>query len=142
MTRAVHDHDDDSHFVFPLAAVVSQAQIPESAVSLAHTQQRTLTSAKDRASDTNSRFPCCRLCEVGPVLSGAVRPGWLALPAHGVHSAEQCLFEADAPAIIVNVSHGASDYMALRARDFTPTRTTAGSQLRGAASFSTFSNMN
>src|SRR5580700_2582822 len=42
------------------------------------------------------------------------------------------------PVIIVNVSHGATDYMALRARDFTPTRTRREANSGGAAAFLDF----
>ena len=52
---------------------------------------------KDRATVRTPRFPASRLREVGRVLSGGVRAGWLALPADDFHSAEQRLFKADEP---------------------------------------------
>jgi hypothetical protein len=42
------------------------------------------------------------------------------------------------PVIIVNVSKGATDHMALRARDFTPTRTPREANSGGAAAFLDF----
>ena len=42
------------------------------------------------------------------------------------------------PVIIVNVSHGQTGYMALRARDFTPTKTPREASSGGAAAFLDF----
>jgi len=122
---------------FLLAAVVSRAQTSESAASLADTQQRTLTSAK-----IGQRYELLVSLPEGYAKSGQSYPvlyvldGWH-FPLMAFIQENNVYSKRMRPVIIVNVSHGATDYMALRARDFTPTRT-AREANSGAAAFLDF----
>jgi predicted alpha/beta superfamily hydrolase len=141
MTRAVYDRRIMTTIrilLFLLAAVVSRAQTPESEVSLADTQQRPLTSAK-----IGQRYELLVSLPAGYAKSGESYPvlyvldGWH--PALMVFIQENNVYSKRMrPVIIVNVSHGATDYMALRARDFTPTRTPREANSGGAAAFLEF----
>ena len=123
---------------FLLTAVVSWTQTPEPVVSLADTQQRALTSAK-----IGQRYELLVSLPAGYAKSGESYPvlyvldGWH--PALMVFIQENNVYSKRMrPVIIVNVSHGATDYMALRARDFTPTRTPREANSGGAAAFLEF----
>ena len=139
MTRAVYDRRIMTTIrilFFLLTAVVSRAQTPESAVSLADTQQRTLTSAK-----IGQRYELLVSLPAGYAKSGESYPvlyvldGWH-FPLMAFIQENNVYSKRMRPVIIVNVSHGATDYMALRARDFTPTRTPRErTRLAHAASF-------
>ena len=123
---------------FLLTAVVSGAQTPESSVNLADTQQHTLTSAKiGQRYELLVSLPAdyAKSGESYPVLY--VLDGWhfplmVFIQNNNVHSKRM------RPVIIVNVSHGTTDYRALRARDFTPTRTAREANSGGAAAFLDF----
>lgn len=106
-----------------LAAVVSQAQTPEPQVSLADTEQRTLTSSKiGQRYELLVSLPAdyAKSDQAYPVLY--VLDGWH-FPLMAYLQNNIVFSKRMDPVIIVNVSHGGTDYMALRARDFTPTRT-------------------
>jgi uncharacterized protein len=124
--------------LFLLAAVVSRAQTPESEVSLADTQQRTLTSAK-----IGQRYELLVSLPAGYAKSGESYPvlyvldGWH-FPLMAFIQENNVYSKRMRPVIIVNVSHGATDYVALRARDFTPTRTPREANSGGAAAFLEF----
>jgi predicted alpha/beta superfamily hydrolase len=141
MTRAVYDRRIMTTIrilLFLLAAVVSRAQTPESEVSLADTQQRTLTSAK-----IGQRYELLVSLPEGYAKSGQSYPvlyvldGWH-FPLMAFIQQNNVYSKRMRPVIIVNVSHGATGYMALRARDFTPTRTPKEANSGGAAAFLDF----
>lgn len=124
--------------LFLLTAAVSWTQTPEPPVNLANTQQRTLTSTKigqryellvslpeDYAKSSKS-YP------VLYVLDGWHFPLMAYLQNNNVYSKRM------GPVIIVNVSHGTTNYMELRGRDFTPTRTPRYALSGGAAAFLDF----
>jgi uncharacterized protein len=121
-----------------LTAVVSRAQTPESAVSLANTQRRTLTSAK-----IGQRYELLVSLPEGYAKSGQSYPvlyvldGWH-FPLMTFIQENNVYSKRMRPVIIVNVSHGDTDYMARRARDFTPTRTPQEANSGGAAAFLDF----
>jgi predicted alpha/beta superfamily hydrolase len=123
---------------FLLAAVVSWAQTSESAVSLADTQQRTLTSGK-----IGQRYELLVSLPEGYAKSGQSYPalyvldGWH-FPLMAFIQQNNVYSKRMRPVIIVNVSHGATGYMALRARDFTPTRTAREVNSGGAPAFLDF----
>src|SRR5580704_11745335 len=123
---------------FLLNAVVSRAQTPESAVSLADTQQRTLTSAKiGQQYELLVSLPAdyAKSGESYPALY--VLDGWH-FPLMAFIQENNVYSKRMRPVIIANVSHGATDYMALRARDFTPTRTPQETNSGGAPAFLDF----
>jgi hypothetical protein len=140
MTRAVYDRRIMTIRIlfFLLTAVVSWAQTSESAVILADTQQRTLTSAK-----IGQRYELLVSLPEGYAKSGQSYPvlyvldGWH-FPLMAFIQENNVYSKRMRPVIIVNVSHGATDYMALRARDFTPTRTAREANSGGAAAFLDF----
>jgi predicted alpha/beta superfamily hydrolase len=121
-----------------LTAVVSRAQTLEPAVSLADTQQRALTSAK-----IGQRYELLVSLPEGYAKSGQSYPvlyvldGWH-FPLMAFIQQNNVYSKRMGPVIIVNVSHGATDYMALRARDFTPTKTPKEANSGGAAAFLDF----
>ena len=121
-----------------LAAVVSHAQTPEPAVSLAGTQHRTLTSAK-----IGQRYELLVSLPEGYAKSGESYPvlyvldGWH-FPLMTFIQENNVYSKRMRPVIIVNVSHGATNYMALRARDFTPTRTPGEVNSGGGPAFLDF----
>jgi hypothetical protein len=124
--------------LFLLTAVVFWAQAPEPAVSLADTQQRALTSAK-----IGQRYELLVSLPEGYAKSGQFYPvlyvldGWH-FPLMAFIQQNSVYSKRMGPVIIVNVSHGATDYMALRARDFTPTRTPKEANSGGAPAFLDF----
>ena len=123
---------------FLLIAAASPAQTPQSPVNLADTEQRTLTSTKigqryellislpEGYAKSNEAYP------VLYVLDGWHFPLMAFIQENNVYSKRM------RPVIIVNVSHGATNYMALRARDFTPTKTPQEAGSGGAAAFLDF----
>jgi predicted alpha/beta superfamily hydrolase len=123
---------------FFVIAVVSLAQTPESAVRLAGTQLRTLTSAK-----IGQRYELLISLPAGYEKSGESYPvlyvldGWH-FPLMTFMQENNVYSKRMRPVIIVNVSHGGGDYMALRARDFTPTKTPQYPNSGGAAVFLDF----
>src|ERR1700680_2357302 len=141
MTRAVYDRRIMTTIrilFFLLTAVVSRAQTPESAVSLGGTQQRTLTSAK-----IGQRYELLVSLPAGYAKSGQSYPVLYVLdrwhfPLMAFIQENNVYSKRMRPVIIVNVSHGTTDYMALRARDFTPTRTPREANSGGAAAFLDF----
>jgi hypothetical protein len=141
MTRAVYDRrimTTTRILFFLLAVVISRAQTPESEVSLADTQQRTLTSAK-----IGQRYELLVSLPEGYAKSGQSYPvlyvldGWH-FPLMAFIQQNNVYSKRIRPVIIVNVSHGATGYVALRARDFTPTRTAREANSGGAAAFLDF----
>jgi predicted alpha/beta superfamily hydrolase len=90
-------------------------------VSLADTQQRTLTSAK-----IGQRYELLVSLPEGYAKSGESYPvlyvldGWH-FPLMAFIQENNVYSKRMRPVIIVNVSHGATDYMALRARDLRAT---------------------
>jgi predicted alpha/beta superfamily hydrolase len=121
-----------------LTASVSWAQTAEPAVSLADTQQRTLTSAK-----IGQRYELLVSLPAGYAKSGKAYPvlyvldGWH-FPLMAFIQQNNLYSNRMAQMIIVNVSHGPTNYMALRARDFTPTKTGQEANSGGAAAFLDF----
>ena len=141
MTRAAYDRKivTATRILFLLlAAVVSRAQTSGSAVTLADTQQRTLTSAKigqqyellvslsEDYAKSGQSYP------VLYVLDGWHFPLMEFIQQNNIDSKRM------RPVIIVNVSHGDTDYMSLRARDFTPTRTRREANSGSAPAFLDF----
>jgi predicted alpha/beta superfamily hydrolase len=140
MTRTVYDRrimTTARILFFLLAAVVSWAQTSES-VSLADTQQRTLTSGK-----IGQRYELLVSLPADYAKSGQSYPvlyvldGWH-FPLMTFIQENNVFSKRMRPVIIVNVSHGVTDYMALRARDFTPTRTSREVNSGGAPAFLDF----
>jgi len=125
-------------FLIALAAHCP-AQTSPPQVTLADTEQRTISSAKiGQAYDLLISLPenYAKSGKAFPVLY--VLDGWhfplmAFLQNNNVHSGRM------PPVIIVNISQGsAGDVMALRARDFTPTRTPREATSGGAAAFLDF----
>jgi predicted alpha/beta superfamily hydrolase len=123
---------------FLLTAAVSWAQTPDPAVSLADTQQRALTSAK-----IGQRYELLVSLPEGYAKSSQSYPvlyvldGWH-FPLMAFLQNNNIYSKRMRPVIIVTVSHGDTDYMTLRARDFTPTRTPKEANSGGAAAFLDF----
>jgi enterochelin esterase-like enzyme len=141
VTRAVYDRrvmTATRILFFLLTAFVSRPQTPESAVSLADTQQRTLRSAK-----IGQRYELLASLPAGYAKSGESYPvmyvldGWH-FPLMAFIQENDVYSKRMRPVTIVDVSHGATDYMALRARDFTPTRTPQEANSGSAAAFLDF----
>jgi predicted alpha/beta superfamily hydrolase len=124
--------------LFLLTTAASPAQTPEPGVRLADTQQRTLTSAK-----IGQRYELLVSLPEGYAKSGESYPvlyvldGWH-FPLMAFIQENNLYSKRMRPVIIVNISHGAINYMALRARDFTPTRTSQEANSGGAAAFLDF----
>jgi predicted alpha/beta superfamily hydrolase len=122
---------------FLLTAIISRAQT-SGPVSLADTEQRALTSAK-----IGQRYELLVSLPEGYAKSGKSYPvlyvldGWH-FPLMTFIQQNSVYSKRMGPMIIVNVSHGATDYMALRARDFTPTKTSNEANSGGAAAFLDF----
>ena len=123
---------------FLLTAVVSQAQ--SSAVTLADTEQRSLTSAK-----IGQRYELLVSLPAGYATSGLSYPvlyvldGWH-FPLMAFIQQNNVYSTRMRPVIIVNVSHGDTGYMALRARDFMAAdQNLARGQLRRCPGVSRFS---
>ena len=123
---------------FLVAAAVSRAQTSDAAVSLANTERRSLTSAK-----IGQKYELLVSLPEGYANSGQSYPvlyvldGWH-FPLMAFLQENNVYSKRMGPVIIVNVSHGAADYMALRARDFTPTRTPQEANSGGAPAFLDF----
>ena len=125
--------------VFFLSGVAAWSQTVAPQVSLAGTEHRTLTSAK-----IGQRYDLLVSLPNGYATSGQSYPvlyildGWhfplmTFLQNNNVYSKRM------RPVIMVNVSHGSTpDVMALRARDFTPTKTSREAASGGAAAFLDF----
>ena len=125
--------------VFFLSGVAAWSQTVAPQVSLPGTEHRTLTSAK-----IGQRYDLLVSLPNGYATSGQSYPvlyildGWhfplmTFLQNNNVYSKRM------RPVIMVNVSHGSTpDVMALRARDFTPTKTSREAASGGAAAFLDF----
>ncbi len=126
-------------FAYSVTAAVAQTHPTAPGVALSDTEQRTLTSAKIRQkydllvslppdyATSGKRYP------VLYVLDGWHFPLMAFLQNNNIYS------ERMPPVIFVNVSHGSTpDVMALRARDFTPTKTPQEAHSGGAAPFLDF----
>jgi predicted alpha/beta superfamily hydrolase len=106
--------------------------------AFADTQQRALTSAK-----IGQRYELLVSLPAGYAKSGVsylvlyVLDGWH-FPLMALIQENNVYSKRMGPVIIVNVSHGATDYVALRARDFTPAKTPKEVNSAGAAAFLDF----
>src|SRR3984957_8610096 len=101
--------------------------------STAHAEIRT-----DRCSGTNSSCPCLLAMRrrARPIRCYAF---WMAgFPLMAFIQENNFYSKRMRPVIIVNVSYGATAYMALRARDFTPTRTPQEANSGGGVAFLDF----
>ena len=121
-----------------VSVAASSAQTAVPPVTLSDTEQRTITSSKiGQRYDLFISLPECytnsnRSYPVLYVLDGRHFPLMAFLQGNNIYSKRM-------PAvIIVNVSHGETDAMTLRARDFTPTRTTEAPNSGGAPAFLDF----
>jgi hypothetical protein len=114
------------------------AQSNASAVTLAHTEQRIITSTK-----IGQRYDLLVSVPEDYQTSGKAYPvlyvldGWH-FPLMAFLQNNNLYSNRMPPVIIVNVSHGDKNYMALRARDFTPTKTSQEATSGGASSFLDF----
>jgi len=115
------------------------AQSPVPPVTLADTEQRTLTSAK-----IGQRYDLLVSLPAGYATSGRSYPvlyvldGWH-FPLMTFLQNNNRYSKRMPPVIMVNVSYGSTpDVMALRARDFTPTKTSREATSGGAAAFLDF----
>lgn len=123
---------------FVLAAVASRAQTPAPQVSLANTEQRTLTSTKiGQRYELLVSLPAdyAKSDQSYPVLY--VLDGWH-FPLMAFMQNNIGVSKRMEPVIIVNVSHGGTSDTVLRGRDFTPTRTPRYANSGGAAAFLDF----
>ena len=117
-------------------SVLAQSNAP--GVTLANTEQRAITSAK-----IGQRYDLLVSLPEGYATSGKAYPVLYVLD--GWHFPLMAFFQNNSlyskrmpPAIMVNISHGTTNYMALRARDFTPTRTAVEQGSGGAPAFLEF----
>ena len=121
-----------------LTAVISHAQTTTPPVTLANTQRRTITSAK-----IGQKYELLVSLPEGYATSGKSYPvlyvldGWH-FPLMTFIQENNVYSERMPPVIIVNVSHGDTNYMQLRARDFTPTNTKQEPNSGGAPAFLDF----
>jgi uncharacterized protein len=118
-------------------AAWSQTSAPQ--VSLPSTEQRTLTSTK-----IGQRYDLLVSLPNGYATSGQSYPvlyildGWH-FPLMAFLQENNIYSKRMRPVIMVNLSHGSTpDVMALRARDFTPTKTSREAASGGAAAFLDF----
>jgi len=125
--------------VFFLSGVAAWSQTVAPQVSLAGTEHRTLTSAK-----IGQRYDLLVSLPDGYATSGQSYPvlyildGWH-FPLMAFLQNNNVYSKRMRPVIMVNVSHGSTpDVMALRARDFTPTKTSREAASGGAAAFLDF----
>jgi predicted alpha/beta superfamily hydrolase len=125
--------------VFFLSGVAAWSQTVAPQVSLAGTEHRTLTSAK-----IGQRYDLLVSLPNGYATSGQSYPvlyildGWH-FPLMAFLQNNNVYSKRMRPVIMVNVSHGSTpDVMALRARDFTPTKTSREAASGGAAAFLDF----
>ena len=124
--------------LFLLAGAVSSAQTSAPAVTLENTERRELTSTKiGQRYELLVSLPAgyAKSREAYPVLY--VLDGWH-FPLMAFMQNNNLYSERMRPVIIVTVSHGETDYMKLRARDFTPTKTPREVGSGGAAAFLDF----
>ena len=123
---------------FLLAALSLHAQSAGSPVTLDNTEKRGLTAAK-----SGQRFDLLISLPEDYARSGKRYPvlyvldGWH-FPLMAFLQNNNLYSERMAPVIMVNVSHGSGNVMPLRARDFTPTRTSQEATSGGAAVFLDF----
>jgi predicted alpha/beta superfamily hydrolase len=124
---------------FLIGVTASLAQTPGPPVTLSDTKQRTITSSKigqsydlfislpENYNTSNQSYP------VLYVLDGWHFPLMAFIQENNIYSKRM------APVIIVNVGHSpAKDAMTLRARDFTPTKTSGDPNSGGAPAFLDF----
>jgi predicted alpha/beta superfamily hydrolase len=124
---------------FLIGVAASLAQTPGPPVTLSDTKQRTITSSKigqsydlfislpENYNTSNQSYP------VLYVLDGWHFPLMAFIQENNIYSKRM------APVIIVNVGHSpAKDAMTLRARDFTPTKTSGDPNSGGAPAFLDF----
>jgi len=122
--------------IFCGVASVAQSSAPK--VSLDDTEMRTLISAK-----IGQQYDLLVSLPEGYATSGKSYPvlyvldGWH-FPLMAFLQNNNVYSERMPPVIMVNVSHGSGDVMALRARDFTPTKTPQEVGSGGAAAFLDF----
>ena len=120
-----------------LLSLAAAAQTPPP-VTVSVSEQRTLTSVKiGQRYELLVSLPegYAKSSEPFPVLY--VLDGWH-FPLMAFLQNNNIYSERMRPVIIVNISHGAGDYMSLRARDFTPTKTSENANSGGAAAFLDF----
>jgi predicted alpha/beta superfamily hydrolase len=126
------------HLALLLAALSLCAQTAAPPVTLANTEQRTLTASK-----IGQRFDLLVSLPEDYATSGRGYPvlyvldGWH-FPLLAFLQSNNIYSERMAPVIMVNISHGSGNVMPLRARDFTPTRTSREATSGGAAAFLDF----
>ncbi len=125
--------------VFFLSGVAAWSQTVAPQVSIAGTEHRTLTSAK-----IGQRYDLLVSLPNGYATSGQSYPvlyildGWH-FPLMAFLQNNNVYSKRMRPVIMVNVSYGSTpDVMALRARDFTPTKTSREAASGGAAAFLDF----
>ena len=125
--------------VFFLSGVAAWSQTVAPQVSLPGTEHRTLTSAK-----IGQRYDLLVSLPNGYATSGQSYPvlyildGWH-FPLMAFLQENNIYSKRMRPVIMVNVSHGTTpDVMALRARDFTPSKTSREAASGGAAAFLDF----
>lgn len=125
--------------VFFLSGVAAWSQTVAPQVSLPGTEHRTLTSAK-----IGQRYDLLVSLPNGYATSGQSYPvlyildGWH-FPLMAFLQNNNVYSKRMRPVIMVNVSYGSTpDVMALRARDFTPTKTSREAASGGAAAFLDF----
>lgn len=121
-----------------LVVAAPEALPQESAVTVANTERRSLTSAKiGQRYDLLVSLPegYAKSRESYPVLY--VLDGWH-FPLMAFLQNNNIYSERMRPVIIVTISHGETNYMALRARDFTPTRMSNEAGSGGAGAFLEF----
>jgi predicted alpha/beta superfamily hydrolase len=117
-------------------SAVVHAQVP--GVTLAHTEQRAITSNK-----SGQRYDLLVSLPDDYVSSGKKYPvlyvldGWH-FPLMAFFQNNNVYSERMPPVIMVTISHGDVDATALRARDFTPTATSEAAGSGGAAAFLDF----
>ena len=122
-----------------LGLITCPAQSPAPAVTLADTEQRSLTSTK-----IGQRYDLLVSLPNGYATSGQSYPvlyildGWH-FPLMSFLQNNNTYSKRMRPVIMVNVSYASTlDVMALRARDFTPTKTSREAASGGAAAFLDF----
>ena len=125
--------------VFFLSGVAAWSQTVAPQVTLPDTEHRTLTSVK-----IGQRYDLLVSLPNGYATSGQSYPvlyildGWH-FPLMAFLQNNNVYSKRMRPVIMVNVSHGSTpDVMALRARDFTPTKTSREAASGGAAAFLDF----
>jgi uncharacterized protein len=114
------------------------AESPAPGVTLAHTEQRSITSSKiGQRYDLLVSLPDDYATSDKPYPVLYVLDGWH-FPLMAFFQNNNIYSERMPPVIIVNVSHGDVGAMTLRARDFTPTKTDREAGSGGAMAFLDF----